>query len=99
MREDAARVRQTLAAFHAIRSTCQTIGFMTRVEIERLGTAGTEFGGLADDLGSLTEHVQEKVETVLETGSLLIPPPAHRERHGQHRDTLRKTGERSGRGL
>ncbi len=74
MREDAARLRRTLAGFQAIRSTCQTIGFMTRLEIERLGTAGTDFGSLADDLDSLTEHVHEKVETVLETGSLLIPP-------------------------
>jgi hypothetical protein len=74
MRRDVARLRQTLGGFQPIVSNFHAIGVLTRVEIARLGSAGADFGNLADDMSSLTGHVRTKVEIALQTGALLIPP-------------------------
>jgi hypothetical protein len=74
MRRQAARFRETLAGFQETVATFQIIGVLTRIETERLGSAGLDFGSLAGDVKSLAGQVQAKVETALEIGTLLIPP-------------------------
>jgi methyl-accepting chemotaxis protein len=74
MGREAARLRQGLAGFGEVVANLHAIGVLTRIEIARLGSTGTDFGSLAEDMTTLTSHVQAKVKIALETGALLIPP-------------------------
>ncbi len=67
-------LRRTLTGFKATVSTFRTLGVLTRIEAARLGTDGSEFGILADDVRTLTANVQARVANALDTVALLIPP-------------------------
>jgi hypothetical protein len=73
MRQEAGRLKQTLSGFHATISTFHTLGVLTRIETARLGSAGADFGNLAEDVKALAGNIQTAVESNLETAGLLIP--------------------------
>ena len=74
MRQEAGRLRHTLAGFEEIVSELNAIGILTRIEIARLGNNATDFGSLASEMKLLTGSVQLKVKKAVETGVLLISP-------------------------
>ena len=67
-------LKKTLGGFREIVTNLRSIGVLTRVEISRLGDIGSSFGTLAKDMTYLTENVQAKVESALDTGTQLIEP-------------------------
>jgi methyl-accepting chemotaxis protein len=67
-------LKKTLGGFREIVTNLRSIGVMTRVEISRLGEIGSSFGTLSKDMTYLTENVQAKVESALDTGTQLIEP-------------------------
>ena len=73
MRQEAGRLKEILSGFQGTVSTFQTLGVLTRIETARLGTAGADFGSLADDVNLLAGSVQVKVEGALDAAALLIP--------------------------
>ncbi len=74
MRQEAMRLKQTLAGFEGTVSTFRTLGVLTRIETARLGSVGADFGNLADDVKALATDVQARVETALVAAVQLIPP-------------------------
>jgi hypothetical protein len=74
MRQEAERLKHTLAEFNQTVATFRTLGLLTRIETARLGSAGADFGTLAEDVRSLAGNVKARVESALETATLLIPP-------------------------
>ena len=74
MRDEAAHLKQTLSGFGATVSAFCTLGVLTRIEAALAGNAGADFGNLADDVKSLASTVQDRVDSALETATLLIPP-------------------------
>ena len=73
MRQEAGRLKEILSGFQGTVSTFHTLGVLTRIETARLGTAGADFGSLADDVNLLAGNVQVKVEGALDAAALLIP--------------------------
>jgi hypothetical protein len=73
MRQEAGRLQQILSGFQGTVSTFHTLGVLTRIETARLGTAGADFGSLADDVNLLAGNVQVKVEGALDAAARLIP--------------------------
>jgi methyl-accepting chemotaxis protein len=74
MRQDAGLLKQTLSGFQGTVTTLHTLGVLTQIETARLGSSGADFGNLADEVKSLAGSVQGRVESVLDTAALLIPP-------------------------
>lgn len=70
---EAKRLSHTLSGFQGTVSTFHTLGVLTRIETARLGGAGGGFGALADEVKLLTENVQARIESALDTGAQLIP--------------------------
>jgi hypothetical protein len=70
---DAGRLKQTLSGFEGTVSTFHTLGVLTRVETARLGTEGSDFRSLADDLRMLTEDIGFRVEGAREAAAQLSP--------------------------
>lgn len=73
MRQEAGRLKEILSGFQGTVSTFHTFGVLTRIETARLGTAGADFGSLADDVNLLAGSVHVKVEGALDAAALLIP--------------------------
>lgn len=73
MRQEAGRLKKNLTGFERTLKTFRTLGVLTRIETARLGSAGGDFGYLADDVRSLTADVQAQVETALHAAGMLIP--------------------------
>ncbi len=73
MRQEAGRVRQTLAHFSGTVATFHSLGLLTRIETARLGSAGADFGNLAEEVRLLARNVQSRVESALDTAGELIP--------------------------
>jgi hypothetical protein len=73
MRQEVRRLRQTLADYRRTVSTFRAIGFLTRIEIARVGAAAADFGNLTDDVKCLAENVQERVQSALDSAARLIP--------------------------
>jgi methyl-accepting chemotaxis protein len=74
MRREAARVTETLSGFKDTLSIFHIIGVLTRIETAHLGSAGADFGNLADDLKSLAGDIQAKIESSLDAAAQLISP-------------------------
>ncbi len=74
MRQEAARVTETLSGFKDTLSIFHIIGVLTRIETAHLGSAGADFGNLADDVKSLAGDIQAKIESSLDTAAELISP-------------------------
>ncbi|HMD71725.1 MAG TPA: hypothetical protein VKF41_10305, partial [Bryobacteraceae bacterium] len=74
MRQNADRLKKTLDGFKETLATFQILGVLTRIETAHLGSAGADFGHLADDVKSLADTIQGKIESALETAARLIPP-------------------------
>jgi methyl-accepting chemotaxis protein len=74
MRQEAGRLKQTLAGFQGTVTTLHTLGVLTQIETARLGSSGADFGNLADEVKALAGSVQGRVESALDTAALLIPP-------------------------
>ncbi|MGA3024821.1 MAG: hypothetical protein ABSF98_08645 [Bryobacteraceae bacterium] len=74
MSQDAVRLKRTLSGFGGTVSTLRTLGVLTRIETARLGTAGADFGNLAEDVKSLAGNVQARIASALDAAALLIPP-------------------------
>jgi methyl-accepting chemotaxis protein len=74
LREEAGQLKQTLSGFKGTVSTFRTLGVLTRIETARLGSAGADFGNLADDVKSLAGNVQTRVDGALDTAGLLLGP-------------------------
>lgn len=70
---ESARLKEALSRSSGMVSTFQCLGLLTRIETARLGSASADFGSLADDVKVLTQDVQTKVESALETAADLIP--------------------------
>lgn len=73
MRQEADRLKQTLAKFKGTVSTFRMLGVLTRIETARLSGEGAEFSSLADDVKALAADVQARVENALGTAALMIP--------------------------
>jgi len=74
MRNEADRLKHTLAKFNGTVSTFRMLGVLTRIETARLGSEGAEFSSMADDVKALAANVQARVENALGTAALMIPP-------------------------
>ncbi len=74
IRQDAGRLKRALSGFQEIVSTFHTLGVLTRVETARLGSEGTDFGSLADDVRLLAGNIEERVESARDATARLIPP-------------------------
>jgi len=74
IRQEAYRLKRTLAGFDETVSTFRTLGVLTRIETTRLGGASTDFGNLAGDVKDLAGKVKARVESGLAAAALLIPP-------------------------
>jgi hypothetical protein len=74
LRQQAGQLKQTLSGFKGTVSTFHTLGVLTRIETARLGSAGGDFGNLADDVRLLAGSIGAGVQAALETAALLIPP-------------------------
>ena len=74
MRQEAGRLGQTLSGFHGTLSAFHIVGVLTRVETARLGSAGADFGNLAEDVKLLAANVQAQIAGALATAAELIPP-------------------------
>ncbi len=72
MRQDVCRLKAELSEFKSKTSTFHTIGVLTRVEITRLGSEGAAFGNLADDVRSLAQDVQERIQLGLKAAAGLV---------------------------
>ena len=73
IRQQANRLRRTLALFHGTASTFHSLGLLTRIETVRLGSAGQDFGNLAEDVRLLARNIQSRVESALDTAEQLTP--------------------------
>jgi len=73
MRQEAGRLGKTLSGFEGTLSTFHTIAVLTRVETARLGSAGADFGNLADDLKLLAGDIQARIASALDAAAELIP--------------------------
>ena len=67
-------LKRTLNRFESTVRTFRMLGILTRIETARLGSAGSEFGTLADDVKSLTATVHARVANALDSVGLLIAP-------------------------
>jgi hypothetical protein len=74
IREEANRMAHTFAAFQGTVSTFRVLGVLTRIEAARLGSAGNDFGTLADEVKLLAADIQARVENSLKASASLIPP-------------------------
>jgi hypothetical protein len=74
MRREVFRMKQTLSGFQKTVSAVHTLGVLTRIELARLGSAGAEFGNVADDMQSVAANVQARVESALNIADSLLPP-------------------------
>jgi hypothetical protein len=79
--QEAARVKHTLSGFRTTVSTFHTLGVLTRIETARLGSAGADFGNLANDVKVLAGNIQTAVEINLDTALVLIPAIADAIHH------------------
>jgi methyl-accepting chemotaxis protein len=73
MRQEAGRLKQTLGQFSGTVATFHSLGLLTRIETARLGSAGADFGNLAEEVRLLARNVQTRVESALDTAGELIP--------------------------
>jgi hypothetical protein len=87
MRQDVARLGQALAEYQTTVSAFRAIGFLTRIEIARLGNAAVDFGSLTEDVKLLAGNVEVKVESAVDAAAMLIPTI---ERATQDISTLEK---------
>jgi hypothetical protein len=69
--ELSSRVRQAFAALHNTVAVFRTLCTLTRIETARLGTNGSDFGDLAEEVGPLSDLIQSSGEGVLEASSQL----------------------------
>jgi hypothetical protein len=73
MRLEADRLGKTLSGFKGTLTTFHTIGVLTRVETARLGSAGADFGSLAEDVKVLAGDIQARIESAVDTAAELVP--------------------------
>ena len=74
MCQEADKLKKTLSGFQGTVSTFHTIAVLVRVETARLGSAGADFGNLADDMRLLAGDVQARIESALDAATRLLPP-------------------------
>jgi hypothetical protein len=74
MRHEVGLLKRTLSGFQETVSTFRTLGLLTRIETARLGSTGTDFSDLADDVSLLAGQVHAKVASALSIADSLIPP-------------------------
>lgn len=95
MYHEAAQMKRTLSEFQGTLSSFHTIAVLTRVETARLGSAGADFGSLADDMKLLAGDVKDRIENALDTTHQLLPPietalqRVSRQQEGQAKDLPR----------
>ena len=74
MRRDVAALQRTLSGFQGTLSTFHTLGFLTRIETARLGSIGSDFSSLADEVDLIAKQVHSSVDNALAITTSLIPP-------------------------
>jgi methyl-accepting chemotaxis protein len=74
MRREAGRLTETLSGFKSTVSTFHIIGVLTRIETAQLGSAGADFGNLADDVKVLAGNIQTGIESALGKAAQLTAP-------------------------
>ena len=74
MRREAGRLTGTLSGFKDTVSTFNIIGVLTRIETAQLGSAGADFGSLADDVKVLAGNIQARIESALDKAAQLTAP-------------------------
>ncbi len=74
MRQEAGRLTETLSGFKGTVSTFHIIGVLTRIETAQLGSAGADFGNLADDVRALAGDIQTRIESALGKATQLTAP-------------------------
>jgi len=73
MLADLGQLRHALSGYEGTVATFRAIGFLTRIEIARLGNAAADFGNLTRDVKLLAENVESKVQNALNAADALIP--------------------------
>jgi len=71
VRDLSSRLRQAFSGLPNRVSVFRTLCTLTRIETTRLGSAGVDFGNLAEEVKPLSERIQSGGESVLETASEL----------------------------
>ena len=74
MRNEISLLKRTLSGFVGTVSNFNTLALLTRVETARLGSAGTGFSQVADDVRLLAGKVHSSVERALAIADSLIQP-------------------------
>ena len=74
MRQQADRLKHTLAEFEGTASSFQALGVLTQIETARLSGSGADFGSLAADVKVAARNIRTRVKSALDTGVHLIQP-------------------------